>query len=197
MLLLINRLQKNTVVEQSAAAHTEGTGFNINSFIKPEQNAVSDTNIPVNPAQQMIQAQQTQEQAQQQIPPVFVHATSGLSDAEMIADIEKHFKIIYPGIPVTALYDLAHNKYLAKKMKELNCKQRSNNPYLTQVNPIEYIGDKPELMQKYNLVFTMPCNDKGYIIVVMFNTMPETNQNSGTVQYPLHIVKAKLKNASN
>ena len=77
-------------------------------------------------------------------------------------------------------------------MKELNAKQRSNNPYLTQVNINEYI-DAPELLDKYSLCFTMPCNDKKQIIVVLFNPTPVLD-NNGVLNYPLHIFKETKNN---
>jgi hypothetical protein len=73
-------------------------------------------------------------------------------------------------------------------MKELDCKQRANNPYLTQVDINKYI-DVPELIAQYSLCFTLPCNNKKQLIVVLFNPNPEVGKN-GLLQYPIHIFKA-------
>lgn len=164
---------KDNVVQQSEAAHTEG-GFNINNFIKQKQQN------PVIPAVNNPTVQPTRQTA-------FPHQIDNLTDAEIVEDVRKHFKLLCE-LPAYPLYDLAHNKILARKMKELNAKQRPNNPFLTQVNINEYI-DVPELLAQYNLCFTIPCNDKDKIIIVLFNTNAKQDAN-GIINYPIHIFKA-------
>lgn len=159
-------------VQSSAAAHN--LGFNINNFIKQQPTIMPN----------VLQQQQPK-------PTVFPHQICGLTDEQITDVVSKHFKVLET-LPVYPLYDLLNNKYLAHKMKEFNCKHRPNNPYLIQVNMNEYI-DVPELLDKYKLCFTMPCHDKGYIIVVLFNTNPVPNKD-GLLQYPLHVLKAKLNN---
>lgn len=172
-----NNVQQEAPVQQGEAAHTQ-SGFNINNFVKQ----------PVGP--KMPVANNTAQQ-QNNTPSVFPHQICGLTDAQIVEEVGKHFKVIQQ-LPAYALYDLCNNKYLAKKMKELDAKQRPNNPYLTQVNINEYI-DVPELLQKYTLCFTMPCNNKKQMIVVLFNPTPVSDKNG--LQYPIHIFKAaKTKN---
>lgn len=172
-------------VQQTVAAHSETGGFNINNFIKSEQRPkpVVNTVASKMPIQQ------------QPVNSVFLHQICGLEPTQILEEILKHFKFLPETTVINAFYDLYNNKYLAKKMKEFNSKQRPNNPYLTQVNINEYI-DEPSLLARYSYAFTMPSNDKGYVIVVLFNPIPET-LNNGTVQYPLHIFKAKLKKDDN
>lgn len=165
-------------VQQSTVAHTEGGGFNIGNFIKQNQSAKHTT--------------PSRDDAQQQPKSTaFPHQICGLTDEQIVAEVSKHFKVSQ-ALPAYALYDLANNKFLSRKMKELDAKQRPNNPYLTQVNINEYI-DVPELLEKYPLCFTMPCNDKKKIIVVLFSpvAMPDKN---GVLNYPLHIFKATKTN---
>lgn len=171
----VSSSQQPVQVQQSAAAHTEG-GFNISNFIKNNQQPVKGPNIPVG-----------NKRAQQPKPTVFPHEICGLNDEQIVQEVSKHFKVL-ERLPAYALYDLLNNKFLARKMKEFDAKQRSNNPYLTQVNMHEYI-DVQELLDKYSLCFTMPCNDKDQIIVVLFNPNPAPDKN-GVVNYPLHILKA-------
>ena len=165
---------------QGVAAHTEGM-FNINNFIK--QPLANTTIQPV-----------THNQSKPK-PCVFPHQICGLTDEEIVNYVGKHFKVIEE-LSACPLYDLVNNKLLSKKMKEFNSKQRANNPYLTQVNINEYIDD-PDLLQTYSLCFTIPCNDKGKVIVVLFNPVPVPNKN-GMLNYPLHIFKATMtkKNGS-
>ena len=163
---------------------------NINNFIKNEQPPIPGViNMPGVQA-----AAQPQQQSVQAKPAIFPHQIDKVSDEDMLADVGKHYKLI-THVVAPPLYDLVRNKFLAKKMKELNCKQRSNNPYFTQVNILEYIDD-PGLLARFPLAFTLPCNDKGYIIMVLFNPTPEVLQN-GHIQYPLHIFKAKLTKSAN
>ena len=167
-------VKTNNEVQQTAAAHNTKEGFNISNFIKQEQPKVSVTNL--NTSQNMSTA--------------FPHQICGLTDDQIVEDVSKHFKVLEQ-LPAYALYDLAHNKLLANKMKELGSKQRPNNPFLTQVNINEYI-DIPELLAQYSLCFTIPCNDKDKIIVVLFNPNAVLNGN-GVFNYPLHIFKATKK----
>lgn len=168
------------VVEQAAVAHNEN-GFNINNFIKQAPGPATISTHKKLPMQQKF---------------VFPHEISGKTDEEIIAENAKHFQLI-PGsmISAYALYDLNHNKQLKNKMKEYDSKHRPNNLIFTQVNINEYIGDA-ELLAKYPLCFTTPCNDKGYVIVVLFNPIPEVKPD-GYVQYPMHLIKAKLTNPDN
>lgn len=167
------------LVQQGVAAHNTTTGFNIGNFIKqPVAPIMSVSNMPA------------QQQAAK--PSVFPHQICGLNDTQIVEEVNKHFKLTQQ-LHAYPLYDLANNKYLARKMKEFDAKQRPNNPYLTQVNINEYI-DVPELLEKYSLCFTMPCNDKKKLIVVLFNPIPVAD-NNGALQYPIHIIKAaKAKN---
>jgi hypothetical protein len=80
-------------------------------------------------------------------------------------------------------------------MKACNSKNRPNNLLLTQVDINEYIAE-PELLSKYPLCFTAPCNDKGYVIVVLFDPVVKPTDD-GRVQYPMHVFKAKLTNPAN
>lgn len=164
-----------TSVEQPVAAHNEGA-FNIGNFIKPNQQPVKGPNVS---------------SANKNKPTAFPHEICGLTDDQIVEKLGKHFKVLET-IPAYPLYDLINNKLLAKKMKELDAKQRPNNPYLTQVNINDYI-DVPELLEKYTLCFTMPCNDKKQIIVILFNPNPELDKN-GMLRYPLHIFKATKNN---
>ena len=156
-------------VNNGAAAHT--IGFNIGNFMKGFQPQ------PVQPVEAKPKS-------------VFPHQIDGLTDEQIVEEVGKHFKFL-PDCTVGAypMYDLCKNKLLAKKMKELNAKQRSNNPFLTQQKIEEYV-DIPELLNKYNMCFTIPCNDKGKVIVVLFNTVPVEEKNG--LQYPIHIFKAGL-----
>lgn len=174
--LKISTAQSNTV-QQPAAAHTEG-GFNIANFVKQNQQPVSGPKVPV-------------DNKHQQKPTAFPHQICGLTDDQIVAEVNKHFKVIQE-LPAYALYDLINNKLLIRKMKELDAKQRPNNPYLTQVNINEYI-DVPELLAQYPLCFTMPCNDKKQVIIVLFNPNPVLDKN-GILNYPLHIFKATKTN---
>lgn len=159
-------------VQQSAAAHTEG-GFNIGNFIKNGQSTNNSNPI------------------QQTKPTAFPHQICGLTNEQILDEVRKHFKVIQD-LQAYPLYDLLNNKLLPKKMKELDAKQRPNNPFLTQVNINEYI-DVPELLDKYSLCFTMPCNDKSQVIVVLFNPNPVPDK-SGVLYYPIHIFKARKNN---
>ena len=162
-------------VQQGVAAHTEGA-FNISNFIKQP---------PVMNQQPIINQQQQQQQPEKP-KAVFPHQICGLSDEEIVAEVAKHFKVMET-LPAYALYDLCKNKNLAQKMKEYNCKQRANNPFLTQVDINEYIND-PETLEKFKLCFTLPCNEKKKVIVVLFNPVAVPNKN-GLVEYPLNIIK--------
>ena len=173
-----NKQETVTSVQQSEAAHTENIGFNISNFIKQNQPPVKGPNMPVN---------NEQKASQQPKQTAFPHQICGLTDEQIVEEVGKHFKVM-ENLPAYALYDLANNKILARKMKEMDAKQRPNNPYLTQVNINEYI-DVPELLEKYTLCFTMPCNDKKQVIVVLFNPTPVPGKN-GVLNYPLHILKA-------
>ena len=169
-------------VQQQTVAHNNGYGFNIANFMQPQQQQV-----------QMHVVQPTQQQPKQTKSAVFPHEICGLIQDQIAAEVSKHFKLIPKEnrnytMSADALYDLANNKLLARKMKELDCKQRPNNPYLTQVDINEYIGE-PELLAKYPWAFTMPCNDKKKLIMVLFNPNPVMDKN-GVLQYPLHIFKA-------
>lgn len=175
---VVSKDKQQGEVEQQAVAHTEG-GFNITNFIKPNQQPIAGPNMP-NP-----------NRMQQQKTSVLPHEICGLTDEQMIEEVKKHFKIIQP-VNTYPLYDLLKNKILAHKMKELNAKQRSNNPYLTQVNINEYI-DIPELLAHYNLCFTIPCNEKDKVIVVLYNSNL-VRDNTGALNYPLNIFKATLTN---
>lgn len=165
-------------VQQVAAAHTEG-GFNIGNFIKQNQQPVKGPNMPM--------ANPNMKPNNQIRKNVFPHEICGLTDDQITEEIKRHFKVI-ESLHVYPLYDLLNNKLLREKMKEFNAKQRPNNPFLTQVNINEYI-DIPELLAKYTLCFTIPCNDKDKIIVVLFNPTP-VQDNNGVLNYPLHILKA-------
>lgn len=177
-------VNENAPVQQQEAA--QSIGFNIANFIKENQQPVKGPNMPVNT---------NNKQAQQPKPTtVFPHQICGLSDTEIVEEVRKHFKV-FQELPAYPLYDLANNKLLARKMKEMDAKQRPNNPLLTQVNINEYI-DVPELLSQYQLCFTMPCNDKKQVIVVLFNPNPVEDKN-GVKQYPLHILKAAKTNTNN
>lgn len=176
---------QTTTAQSSAAANTVG-GFNISNFIKQDKQPVKGPNMPANNGNGKSNQQQKQT--------VFPHQICGLTDDQIIAEVRKHFKVLQQ-LPAYALYDLLNNKFLAKKMKELDAKQRPNNPYLTQVNMNEYI-DVPELLEKYSLCFTMPCNDKTQVIMVLFNPIPVPDKN-GVLQYPLNIFKATKTNNAN
>lgn len=153
-------------------AATNTLGFNIGNFMKG------------------FQPQQQPKPVQDKPKSVFPHQIDGLTDDQIVEEVSKHFKLL-PDCTVGAypMYDLCKNKILAKKMKELNAKQRANNPFLTQQKIEEYI-DVPELLDKYNMCFTIPCNDKGKVIVVLFNPVPVDEKNG--LQYPIHIFKAGL-----
>lgn len=175
--------KESTNVEQAAAAHTEG-GFNIGNFVKQDQQPVTGPNMP---------GTNTNKQTQQK-KVAFPHEICGLTDEQIKEEVKKHFKVLET-LPAYPLYDLLNNKLLAKMMKSLDAKQRPNNPYLTQVNINEYI-DVPDLLSKYSLCFTMPCNDKNQVIMVLFNPNPVPDKN-GVLQYPLHIFKATRNNNTN
>ena len=179
--IIINNSASNPAV---AAANNTGYGFNISNFIKPAP-------VPqqqINPAMQFVNPAVIPPQQPQQRPSVFPHQMCGLKDEEIVEYVQKHFKVIEK-LNAYALYDLVNNKLLAKKMKELDCKQRSSNPFLTQVPINEYI-DIPELLAQYPLCFTLPCNDKKQLIIVLFNPTPVLNKN-GVMEYPMNIFKAK------
>jgi len=177
---------KKTEVPQQQAAYSIANGFNIGNFIR--QNTPNAQVVPgMSTVQQVINnSSQPVQQHVHKLP----HETCGLTDQQMIEEVDKHFKLIQ-GLPTYPLFDLLNNPLLKKKMKELDCKQRANNPFLTQVNINEYI-DVPELLAKYNLAFTMPCNDKKFVIMVLYGNIPVVDPNCGCVSYPLHIFKAKL-----
>ena len=186
----------NATVQQAAPAHSE-TGFNINNFIKHEQPTIqmpiinpNSANVrPVinNPAIPNDAAIAEQQKKSDMLLP---HQTCGLSDEEIIAENSKHYKNLVGGISAYALYDLLHNKYLTKKMKELNAKDRPNNPQLKQV-PVTECTDEPNLIERYPLAFTMQCNDKGQVIVVLFNPNVELDAKDKPA-YPIYICKGKL-----
>ena len=164
--------QKPQQAQSQQAANNVG-GFDISNFIK-QQGPI----INVNTGQNITQKQS-----------VFPHQIDGLTDDQIIEEIGKHYKLIPENqYGVYPLYDLIKNKYLAKKMKELDAKQRPNNPFLTQVNMTEYIAE-PDLLNKYQMCFTMPCNDKRQVIMVLFSPVAVPG-NNGALQYPLHIFKA-------
>lgn len=168
--------------QSSAAANTIG-GFNIANFIKDANQHVKGPNMPANNGNAKAPKQPKQT--------AFPHDICGLTDDQILEEVKKHFRVT-ENLNAYPLYDLANNKFLARKMKELDAKQRPNNPYLTQVDINEYI-DVPELLEKYSLCFTMPCNDKKQVIVVLFNPVPAPDKN-GVLQYPLHIFKAAKTN---
>ena len=118
------------------------------------------------------------------------HQTCGLSNDDIIAYNGKHYENLSEGISSWALYDLLKSDLLSNKMKELNAKDRPNNPKLKQV-PITECTDEPNLIERYPLAFTMQCNDKGYVIVVLFNPNVELDRNNKPV-YPIYISKGKL-----
>lgn len=200
----VNNAQKTKQVEPAAAAHTEGA-FNIANFIKDNPRPADPTgqqpfrfdpmrfvNNPQpiqNPYGPMNNIMPNQIQQPRRV--VFPHQICGLTDQQLVEEVQKHFKVIQE-LPARPLYDLYNNKLLARKMKELDAKQRPNNPYLTQVNINEYI-DVPELLEKYTLCFTMPCNDKKQLIIVLFNPNPVLDER-GMLNYPLHIFKARKTN---
>lgn len=170
-------VQQTTPVQQTVAAHTEN-GFNISNFIKPEP--VKGPNMPVRGKYKPLP-----------------HESCGLTYEQITQEVNKHFKLIPKEernytIEGCALYDLLQIKSLGQKMKEFNSKQRPNNPFLTQVDINKYI-DVPDLLAKYSLCFTIPCNDKDQIIVVLFNPVPVPINNE-VLQYPLHIFKARKTN---
>ena len=178
--------------QQPAAAYNNGYGFNIGNFIKPQ---AQQQPIPMQQQQPIPMQQQHQVK-----PTVFPHQICGLTQEQIAEEVGKHVKLIPKEnrnytIPADVLYDLVNNKLLSRKMKELDCKHRANNPYLTQVNINEYIGE-PELLSQYPLCFTMPCNDKKKLIMVLFNPNPVMDKN-GILQYPLHIFKATKTNNAN
>ena len=167
----------NKPVEQSAAAHSV-SGFNINNFIKQNQQPIKGPDVSATAPQQPK-------------PTAFPHEICGLTDDQIVEEVGKHFKV-FEQLNAYPLYDLINNRLLARKMKEFGAKQRANNPFLTQVNINEYI-DVPELLEKYTLCFTIPCNDKKQVIVVLFNPTAVPDKN-GVLQYPLHILKAAKVN---
>lgn len=166
----------NNQKAQAAVAHT-ANGFNIANFIKEEKGPVVSQPVQQEPAKPKT---------------AFPHQICGLTDQQIFEEIGKHYKLCQPNLPAYPLYDLINNRLLAKKMKSLDAKQRANNPYLTQVDINEYI-DVPELLEQYNLCFTIPCNNKKEVIVVLFNPTPAAGKD-GVVQYPLHIFKATKTN---
>ena len=178
--------------QQPAAAYNNGYGFNIGNFIKPQ---AQQQQTPMQQQQPIPMQQQHQVK-----PTVFPHQICGLTQEQIAEEVGKHVKLIPKEnrnytIHADVLYDLVNNKLLSRKMKELDCKHRANNPYLTQVNINEYIGE-PELLAQYPLCFTMPCNDKKKLIMVLFNPNPVMDKN-GILQYPLHIFKATKTNNAN
>jgi hypothetical protein len=161
-------------VQQTEAAHTTG-GFDIANFVKgPKVTPPAANTVPEKPKSV-----------------VFPHQICGLTNDQLVEELRKHFKVNeeIPGYP---LYDLLYNRYLAQKMKELDAKQRPNNPFLTQVDINRYV-DSPELLAQYSLCFTMPCNNKKQVIVVLFNPTPVPDKN-GVLNYPLNIFKTAKKN---
>ena len=167
-------VERATPVQQTVAAHNPEQ-FNISNFIKPAQQTVAVPNTPVNNVTL----------------PALPHQDKELTTEEITREVEKHFRLIpreqrnYT-VDGCALYDLLKNKVLGERMKELNSKQRSNNPFLTHVDINKYIND-PELLQKYSLCFTIPCNERDKIIVVLLD--PVAKNINGELQYPLNILK--------
>lgn len=161
-------------VQQPEAAYSMNNGFNINNFVR-QSPVIGGNNVVNNTVPKT----------------AFPHQICGLTDQQIVEVVGKHFKVIQE-LPVYPLYDLLNNKLLGAKMKEFGSKQKSNNPYLTQVNIDEYI-DVPELLQKFSLCFTIPCYDKAQTIVVLFNPIPVPDGN-GVLNYPLHIFKATKTN---
>jgi hypothetical protein len=195
---VVNTEQVSDVVNQQAAAAHSETGFNINSFIKHDQPTIQ---MPIlNPANANIRqvmnaptapnnneaAAEQQKKSDMLLP----HQTCGLSDEEIIAENAKHYKNLTGMISAYALYDLMHSKLLVKKMKELNAKDRPNNPQLKQV-PVTECTDEPNLIERYPLAFIMQCNDKGQVIVVLFNPNVELDSNNKPA-YPIYVCKGKL-----
>lgn len=172
---VLNTVNKPQQQQQQAAAAND-LGFNISNFVG---------NNP------MIRSAKRANQQRPQS--VFPHMICGLTDEQIVAEVVKHVKVLYD-LPAYQLYDLISNKVLAKKLKELNAKN-PDNFVLYQKNIREYI-DIPELLSKYNLCFTVPCNDKGKVIIVLFNMTP-VEGNNGALNYPLHIFKASYVNNNN
>ena len=159
-------------VRQQQAANNVG-GFDISNFIKQQSPSIN-----VNVGQNIMPKQS-----------VFPHQIDGLTDEQMIAEVGNHYKFLSNAqVELYPMYDLIKNRYLKKKMTELDAKQRPNNPFLTQVNITEYIAE-PDLLNKYQMCFTIPCNDKRQVIMVLFSPVAVPG-NNGALQYPLHIFKA-------
>jgi hypothetical protein len=166
-----------TPVQQTEAAHTTEGAFNIANFVKGP-NVAPVTNTVTEPPKSV----------------VFPHQICGLTNEQIVEEVAKHFRVTET-LSAYALYDLFNNKYLAQKMKELDAKQRHNNPFLTQVDIKQYV-DSPELLAQYSLCFTMPCNNKKQVIVVLFNPIPVPDKN-GALNYPLNIFKTANKKNNN
>jgi hypothetical protein len=166
----VMKLGDLTSSTQQLAAHSMG-GFNIGNFVhQQQQGPVAGTPV-------------------QQAANLLPHQTCGLTNDQIVDEVNKHFKLMH-AVPAWPLYDLLHNNILSVKMRELGSKQRPNNPYLTQVVLTEYF-DQPEYTNNYNLCFTIPCKDKGYVIMVLYNTNMVIANNRP--YYPLNILKAKLR----
>ena len=183
-------------VKQVAPAHSE-TGFNINNFIKHDQPTIqmpimNPANANIHPISnnQAVPNEAAIAEEKKKADMLLPHQTCKLSDEEIIAYNDKHYKNLVGGVSAYALYDLLKSDLLTKKMKELNAKDRPNNPQLKQV-PITECTDEPNLIERYPLAFTMQCNDKGQVIVVLFNPNVELDSN-GKPAYPLYVCKGKL-----
>lgn len=191
-----NAEQVVTENQQVAAAHSE-TGFNINNFIKHNQPSIqmpimNPANANMRPATNNSSVQDNAVAAEEKknADMLLPHQTCKLSDEEIIAYNDKHYKNLAGGISAYALYDLLKSDLLTKKMKELNAKDRPNNPQLKQV-PVTECTDEPNLIERYPLAFTMQCNDKGQVIVVLFNPNVELDSKNKPA-YPIYICKGKL-----
>lgn len=202
----VEEIKKNGL-QQGAAAHSM-TGFNISNFEKnPATPPISGPAArPIPPSVRQAQAvaaepvvngapvhDASKEHHHHKLP----HEECGLTDAQIIEEVNKHFKIL-PGYTVTAypLYDLLNNPLLRQRMKQYGSKQRPNNPFLTQIDitTIALPEEDKAAFAKYTMAFTIPCKDKNSVIVVYYNPIPVIDK-CGCATYPINIIKGKNENA--
>lgn len=73
-------------------------------------------------------------------------------------------------IQIIGLLQLLTGSKLVAKMSQLQAEDPVNNPHLSEVKVAEYASNKAN---EFDMAFTMNCVDKNWIILILFNSVPE------------------------
>lgn len=160
-------------VVSEAAQAANSIGFNINNFLKPNQQPVAQQ-VPVGQQSSMIPQQPipvqqpASVQPQQNTLPPKADPMPGASLQDRVAEMKKHYKLIdgtHPGMTadnINSLLFLLQNTQLKADMKKYDAKSRPNNMFMQEIEiPDEFKG-------KFDFCFKMTTkNPKKYIRVLL------------------------------